>query len=122
MVRAFKLVMLLAFMAVLGFAVVLVGDVGVSLLGNVRFGQVTFGDLFGKFSDRVLDRDLPQAKPLRPQPKTPTTTGPQEPTTTKRARAPLPAPRPEDYARHTADADDPQVQAARARLDQLLQF
>ena len=110
--RLVKLVLLLAFMAVLGFAVVLVVDVGVTLVGSVRFGQTTFADLFDKVSDRVLDRDVPQARPAKKvtKPKTTTTT----------TRAPLAAPPPEDYARHVGDAVDPEVQAAKQRLDQLL--
>jgi hypothetical protein len=120
--RLFKLVSLLVMMAVLGFAVVLVVDVGVTLLGNVRFGQVTFADLFAKVSDRVFDRDVPQPRPVKAV-KTPAKTVAPTTTTTARspaARAPAAAPRPEDYARHVEDRVDPEVAAARARLDQLL--
>ena len=118
MARLFKLITLLVFMAVLGFAVVLVVDVGASLLGSVRFGQVTFADLVAKLSDRVFDRDVPQPRPAKKS------VAKAAPTTTAKpaasaARAPMPAPRPEAYARHV-EAVDPEVQAARQRLDQLL--
>ncbi|MDP2342116.1 MAG: hypothetical protein Q8O67_14255 [Deltaproteobacteria bacterium] len=118
--RLFKLVSLLVLMAVLGFAVVLVVDVGVTLIGNVRFGQATFSELFGKVADRVFDRDVPQPRPAKKIPAKTTTTTTARAPVPPAARAPVAAPRPEDYARHVQEPVEPEVQAAKARLDQLL--
>ena len=127
--RLFKLIVLLGFMAVMGFALVLIADVGASLVGNVKFGDITFRDLVDKVSDRVLDRDVPEPK-KKPAPKVtpaPTTkkpssssTTPSKPETPEPPRAPLQAPSPEDYARHVEPRVDPEVEQARARLDALL--
>ena len=123
--RLVKLVTLLLFMGELGFAVVLVVDVGATLIGHVRFGDTTFAGMFAKVSDRVWDRDVPQPKAVKKQAAAAPTKAPPpgsttSPTSKAATRAPANAPRPEDYARHLADAVDPEVQAARVRLDQLL--
>jgi len=119
--RAFKLMVLIAMMASLGFAVVLVGDVGLKVLGGMKFGQITFAELVDKVQDRVFDHDVPEAKkkpapapkPVRPRASSPSSSEPAE-------RAPLPAPRPEEYVKAIEARPDPEVEQARARLDQLL--
>lgn len=128
--RGFKLIVLLGVMAAVGFALVLVVDVGASLAGRVPFfkdgrGDVTFADLFDKVSDRVFDRDVPEPKKTTPKTvktaptKTTSSTKPElkAPETT---RAPEKAPSPEDYAKHTAPQKDPEVEQAKQRLDALL--
>jgi hypothetical protein len=123
LVRFFRLVSLLACMAVLGFAIVLVADVGLTLVGGMRFGQITFAQLFDKVQDRVLDRDVPKPVPKAaprkaPAPVTsPATTPGATPAT---ERAPEAAPRPDEYAKHLEQRPDPEVEAARDRLNDLL--
>ncbi len=122
--RAFKLLMLIAMMASLGFAVVLVADVGFKVLGGMKFGQITFAELVDKVQDRVFDHDVPEAKkkptpapkPTKPRPSS------SSPTTRVEAtdRAPLPAPRADEYVKAIETRPDPEVEQARARLDQLL--
>ena len=124
--RFAKLVMLLALMAALGFAVVLIVDVAQNLVGGVRFGDITFKDLVDKVQNRVLDRDVPEpkkraplkAKTERPRPTTRAPTATEAATPTE--RAPLQAPSPDDYVRHVEPRVDPEVEKARARLDALL--
>jgi hypothetical protein len=124
--RAFKLLLLIAMMASLGFAVVFVADVSFKVLGGMKFGQITFAELVDKVEDRVFDHDVPEAKkkataPLQPaRPRTPSSSpsssSPPEPA----VRAPMSAPRPEEYAKAIEARPDPEVAQARARLDQLL--
>lgn len=121
--RGFKLVVLLGLMAVVGFALVLVVDVGASIVGRARFGEITFADLFDKVSDRVLDRDVPEPKKKDPAKaaaqKTTTTTKP-EAAPPKTSSTPQKAPSPEDYAKHVEPQQDPEVEQAKQRLDALL--
>lgn len=114
--RIFKFVVLLAFMAVLGFSIVLIADVGLTLVGGMRFGQITFAELLDKVQDRFLDRDLPAPKPKAAK-KAPSTTAAKAPTS---ERAPEAAPRPDEYARQLEHRPDPEVEAARDRLNDLL--
>ena len=74
--KAMKLVLLLAFMAVLGFAVVLVVDVGLTLMGGLHLGNVTFSELVEKVEDRVFDRDLPEPRSSQKAKAPPTTSKP----------------------------------------------
>jgi hypothetical protein len=99
-------------MLVIGFFVVLVVDVTSSLVGRVKFGETSMQDLWGKVVDRVLDRDVPRVQDAKPKNIERSAPPP---------RAPLPAARPEDDARHVERAPDPQVEDARQRLDDLLQ-
>jgi hypothetical protein len=116
--RLLKFVLLLAFMAVLGFSVVLVVDVGLTLVGGMRFGQITFAELFDKVGDRLFDRDLPAPKP-RATRKAPTTTPAPAPAPVA-DRAPATAPRPDEYGQRLQHRPDPEIEAARDRLDDLL--
>ena len=107
-------------MATLGFVVVLVVDVSATVLGQVKLGEVTVTEVWAKVVDRVLDRDVPaaprpvarpSARPVQPAPIAPASAS---------SRAPLPAPRPDEYDKHVQPAADPDVEAARKRLDELL--
>ena len=128
--RGFKLIVLLALMAVVGFALVLVVDVGASIVGRAPFfkdarGDITFADLFDKVGTRVLDRDVPEPK-KKPAPSTKTQPTTQKKTSTveapppKTSSTPQVAPSPEDYAKHVEPREDPEVEQAKARLDALL--
>ena len=128
--RGFKLIVLLALMAVVGFALVLVVDVGASIVGRAPFfkdarGDITFADLFDKVGTRVLDRDVPEPK-KKPAPSTKTQPTTQKKTSTveapppKTSSTPQVAPSPEDYAKHVEPRKDPEVEQAKARLDALL--
>lgn len=120
--RGFKLLLLIVMMATLGFAVVFVADVGVRVLGGLRLGEITVAELLDKVQDRVFDHDVPEAK--KKTTPTPKPTKPRSLPPPSRAeaaeRAPLPAPRPEEYAKAVESRPDPEVEQARARLDQLL--
>lgn len=125
---------LLGFMACLGFGIVLVLDVGMTLIGGIHLGQITFAELVDKVHDRVFDKDVPEpakkkaeaAKPKakKPSPSSSPTSAaapvaapaeaPAEP------RAELPAPAPSEYAREAAPRQDVEVVEARERLDRLL--
>lgn len=121
--RAFKLVVLIAMMASLGFAAVLVADVGFKVLGGMKFGQITFAELVDKVQDRVFDHDVPEAKkkpPAAPKPTKPRSSSPSTTRVEASDRAPLPAPRPDEYVKAIEPRTDPEVEQARARLDQLL--
>ena len=120
--RAFKLLLLIAMMASLGFAVVLVADVSFKVLGGMKFGQITFAELVDKVQDRVFDHDVPEAKKKKtPAPKPARPQAPSAPSSSEPAeRAPLPAPRPAEYVKAIEARPDPEVAQARARLDQLL--
>jgi hypothetical protein len=122
--RGVKLAVLMALMGVIGFFAVLVVDVTGSFVGRVHFGDTTFAALWEKVVDRVLDRDVPRLpdppapklKPLKPPaPKPRAFAGGDE------GRAPLPAARPDEDARHVAPRADVQVEHAQKRLDDLLQ-
>lgn len=121
--RAFKLVLLIAMMASLGFAVVLVADVGFKLVGGMKFGQITFAELIDKVQDRVFDHDVPEAKKKptpAPKPTKPRSSPPSSAPSSTADRAPLPAPRADEYVKAIEPRPDPEVEQARARLDQLL--
>lgn len=139
--RAFKmLVLIVAFLAI-GFFGVLVIDVGASVVGQVRLGEVTVAGLWEKVKDRFLDNDVPRtpeppsaaqrsSAPRRPRaaPDAPTPASPASEARASggrasEARAPVPASRPEDDARHVDHGPrvDPQVERARRRLDALLE-
>jgi hypothetical protein len=121
----FKFGVLLVVMAVLGFSIVLVADVGLKVVGGMKFGQITFAELVDKIEDRFFDRDVPVARPKvakkpagrggTPPPPTPTS-----PPATPAERAPVEAPRADEYARHVEPRADPEVEAARDRLNDLL--
>ena len=129
--RLCKLSMLIAFMAMLGFGVVLVVDVGLTMMGGIHLGSITFAELIDKIEARVFDRDVPEPmkkKPTltpRPKPKAKRTpvvsssssTVVEQPET---ERAELPAPPPADYAKDVEPRTDVEVVEARARLDRLL--
>ena len=64
--RFFKLIVLLGFMACLGFGIVLVLDVGMTLIGGIHLGQITFAELVDKVHDRVFDKDVPEPAKKKP--------------------------------------------------------
>jgi len=119
--------MLVLLMAALGFGTVLILDVGMTLVGGLKLGSLTFSELVDKVSDRVFDHDVPEAKkkPVAPVPKprgqaqVRSSSGASV-EATPTARAPLEAPSPDTYARDAVVRPDPEVKAARERLDQLL--
>lgn len=136
--RAFKLGLLVLAFCAIGFFAVLVIDVGISMVSQVRLGETTVVEVWQKVVDRFLDRDVPRTEPPKASGKerrrvagastsssasssasSPSSgTGPQ--------RAPLPATRPEDDARHVdgtpprSDPEREQIEQARRRLDALL--
>lgn len=114
-----KLGVLVGACCVLGFFVVLVVDVGARLVGHLDLGGSSMAQLVDKVVDRVLDRDVPRVRdadrPRREPAHLPApTTAPRLP------RAPQPATRPEDDARHVEARPDPQVEQAKQRLDEIL--
>jgi hypothetical protein len=123
--KAFKLLMLVVLMAGLGFGTVLILDVGLTLVGSLKLGNLTFNELGHKVADRVFDHDVPEVKKktgassARSKPQSRAAT--EAPTATPAARAPLPAPAPDDYAKEVALRPDPEVADAKARLNRLLQ-
>jgi hypothetical protein len=120
LLRMFKFGVLLVVMAVLGFSVVLVADVGLTVVGGMKFGQITFAELVDKIEDRLFDRDVPLPKPKADK-KASEAKASSSPAPVKAAeRAPIAAPRPDEYARHLEPRPDPEVEAARDRLNDLL--
>ncbi|HEY1098033.1 MAG TPA: hypothetical protein VGF99_03855 [Myxococcota bacterium] len=128
--RFFKLCVLLGFMAMLGFGIVLVVDVGLTVLGGIHLGSITFAELVDKVEARVFDRDVPEplkkkpeaATPAKPKPRAkpqPSSSPTPEPVAAEE-RAELPAPPPNDYGKAVAPRTDVEVVEARARLDRLL--
>ena len=116
--RLLKLGMLVASFCLVGFFVVLVFDVGARLVGKLHLGGASIAELVDKVVDRVLDRDVPRARePEKPRVSAPSRPGSKAP---EGARAPQPAARPEDDARHVQTRPDPQVEQAKQRLDDLL--
>lgn len=116
--RAIKLAFLITCFLVVGFFVVLVVDVGASLAGRLDFGGSSVAELVGKVIDRVLDRDVPRARePERTRPAQQRGSVAASPRT---PRAPEPAIRPEEDARHVEARPDPQVEHAKQRLDEIL--
>jgi hypothetical protein len=125
LLKGLKLAMIVVAMAGLGFCAVFIIDVGLGLMGSMRVGTLTASELVDKISDRVFDEDVPERR--RPKAATPQKKAvqkPAKPTTTpptpETPRAPLPAPRPEVYQAEANVEVDPEVERARARLDQLL--
>jgi hypothetical protein len=119
--KAMKLALLIAFMAALGFAVVLVVDVSMKVLGGVKVGDLTFSQLVDKVQARVFDHDVPEpAKKAPPKAKAPATPRASSTPPAPVARAPIAAPSPETWAKEAETRPDPEVEQARARLDQLL--
>lgn len=137
--RMFKLLVLVVSFLAMGFFGVLVIDVGASLVGQMRFGDTTVAGLWHKVMDRFLDNDVPRApegaaasapakrtaapRSLRPtSPSAAPTSGAARSSTEVAERAPAPASRPEEDARHVGaqPRPDPQVENARRRLDELL--
>ncbi len=107
-------------MAVMGFSVVLLADVGLGVVGRMKFGQITFAELVDKIEDRFFDRDLPLPRP-KPTPKRSSSAPSAAPAkATSPARAPVEAPGAEEYKRHLEPRPDPEVEAARDRLQDLL--
>ena len=111
-------------MVAIGFFAVMVFDVAAKLVGTVRLGETTVTDLWHKVVDRALDRDVPRgdvAKPASPRVAHAATPTPiARPVRAEPARAPLPAARPEEDARHAGSGPDVQEQRARQHLDDLL--
>jgi len=123
--RAFKLIVLIAVMAALGFGVVLIIDVGSAIASRVSVGSVTVSQLIDKVKARVLDDDVPEARRRPESPRRGPAAPARRPSSSQRPstepeRAPLPAPRPEEYARDVDVRPDPAVEEAKARLDALL--
>jgi hypothetical protein len=120
--RLFKLAVLVVAFLCIGFFVVLVVDVGASLVGSVKLGQdTTVAGLWEKVIARVLDEDVPRPPVEKPRP-----VAPAKPRVRATApavdRAPVQAARPEDDAKHV-DVDsrtDPEVERAKQRLDEIL--
>lgn len=122
-----KLALLVGAFVCIGFFVVLVVDVGSSLVGSVKLGDTTVSALWDKVVARVLDEDVPRAEatPARAaahaQPRSPSRAAfPPEP-----ARAPVRVASPEEDARHVDGGarparSDPEVERAKARLDEIL--
>lgn len=128
--RLFKLLVLVAAFVCIGFFVVLVIDVGASLIGSVKLAEhTTIAAVWDKVVARVLDEDVP--KPVE-KPRTPghaqSTAQPKPKPTAPRVeeRAPMKAERPEDDARHEdtrthrTHRTDPEVERAKKRLDEIL--
>lgn len=124
--RALRLVFLMATMAALGFVVVLVLDLSMKVIGSVKLGQVTFAELIDKVESRVFDHDVPEpAKKGTSKKTTATVPPPREQTPPSSAsssspRAPIAAPAPDVWKRDAVTKPDPEVEQARARLDELL--
>lgn len=122
--RLFKLLVLIAAFLCIGFFVVLIVDVGASLVGSVKLGQgTTVAALWDKVVARVLDEDVPRPPP---SPARATPPKPVRPRATPMARenvaerAPVEAARPEDDARHVEPRRDPEVDRAKQRLNEIL--
>lgn len=118
--RIFKLGVLIAAFLCIGFFVVLVLDVGASLVGSVKLGQdITVAALWEKVIARVLDEDVP-----RPPAEKPHAVPPAKPRARAAApiadRAPVEAARPEEDAQHVDTRTDPEVERAKKRLDEIL--
>jgi hypothetical protein len=119
--RLFKLGVLVAAFLCIGFFVVLVIDVGASLVGSVKLGpDTTISAIWDKVVARVLDEDVP--RPPAERPRAPVAA----PKPRARAgapvveRAPVEAARPEEDAKHVETRTDPEVERAKKRLDEIL--
>lgn len=127
--RFMKLMMIIAFMGALGFGAVLIADVGLTLLGGMKFGDITFAELVDKVQARVFDHDVPEARKKAPATGAHKATKKPRPSSSSSSgsnvaapvvRAPMAAPSPDAYAKEAVARPDPEVEQARARLDQLL--
>jgi hypothetical protein len=131
--RTFRLLVLMATMAALGFVVVLVLDLSMKVVGTMKFGQVTFAELLDKVESRVFDHDVPEpskkatAKRVQPSSAPSSAASPgSSPSMTSSSssasspRAPIAAPAPDVWKRDAVTRPDPEVEQARARLDELL--
>lgn len=133
--RAFKLGLLVLAFCAIGFFAVLVIDVGISMVGQVRLGETTVVEVWQKVVDRFLDRDVPRTEPPKAPGKerrrvagasTSSSSSSSSSGSAGAERAPLPAARPEDDARHVdgapprSDPEREQIEQARRRLDALL--
>lgn len=117
--RLFKLGVLIAAFLCIGFFVVLVIDVGASLVGSVKLGQdTTIAAIWEKVVARVLDEDVPRPPVEKPRPAP--AVRPARPTRPVTERAPVEAARPEEDARHVDTRSDPEVERAKQRLDEIL--
>ncbi len=118
----------MATMAALGFVVVLVLDLSMKVVGTMKFGQVTFAELLDKVESRVFDHDVPEpskkatAKRVQPSsaPSSASPSMPSSPSSASSPRAPIAAPAPDVWKRDAVTRPDPEVEQARARLDELL--
>lgn len=120
----------MATMAALGFVVVLVLDLSMKVVGTMKFGQVTFAELLDKVESRVFDHDVPEpskkATAKRVQPSSAAAPGsspgssPSSLSSASSPRAPIAAPAPDVWKRDAVTRPDPEVEQARARLDELL--
>lgn len=115
--RPFKLAMLVGAFACIGFFVVLGVDVGADLVGSMRLGDTTISALFNQVVARVLDEDVPRVQsPSRSLARPRTTRAPRAV-----ERAPSKVASPEGDARHVVPPrPDPEVERAKARLNELL--
>jgi hypothetical protein len=119
----------MATMAALGFIVVLALDLSMKVVGSVKLGQVTFAELLDKVESRVFDHDVPEpakrstakkassAVPPRREETSPTAASPAS---SSAPRAPIAAPAPDVWKRDAVTPPDPEVEQARARLNDLL--
>lgn len=117
--RALKLALLAASFCLVGFFVVLVIDVGASLAARLNLGGSSVAELVDKVIDRVLDRDVPRAREAD-KPRAGPARAKASSSPPRTPRAPEPAQRPEDDARHVEARPDPQVEQAKQRLDEIL--
>jgi hypothetical protein len=119
--RLFKLGVLIAAFLCIGFFVVLVINVGASLVGSVKLGpDTTIAAIWEKVVARVLDEDVPRPPAERPRPAPAARPAPRVRPAPVAERAPVEAARPEEDARHVDTRTDPEVQRAKQRLDEIL--
>ncbi len=132
--RWLKLAGLLFMMGLAGFLIVFVLDTAFHWVAKLDVGGQPMSAIVDKVFDRFLDRDVPRKPPEvnADQRKAPRkTAAPVKPrgaagsAAASPARAELPAPRPDTYADESAPgreamAQDPKVDEAKARLDEIL--
>ena len=118
--RLAKLALLVGAFVCIGFFAVLVIDVGAGLIGSIKLGDTTLSMVWDKVVARVLDEDVPRAEaPARPRPPVRSAS---RPAPLEAARAPVKVASPEKDARHvdTRPRPDPEIERAKARLDEIL--
>jgi hypothetical protein len=119
--RLFKLGVLVAAFLCIGFFVVLVIDVGASLVGSVKLGSdTTISAIWDKVVARVLDEDVPRPPAERPRAPVAAPKPRARPGAPVVERAPVEAARPEEDAKHVETRTDPEVERAKKRLDEIL--